>query len=131
MPTRISKKVDVSRLLDELGSSKSTGLPHLSELAEAFIREAGGPEQMASLLLEEFKKAQPGSLVRAQLFGMIQKVWKYATDSLRVEDPESLGDDELDQEIRKITLELLRDAATDDATPDLADDRAAPAVADR
>lgn len=124
------KQVDVNELLKELGDTKRVGLPHLSELAEAFIREAGGTEKMAAMLLQEYNKAAPGSLVRAQLFGMIQKVWKYATDTLRVEDPESLSDDELDQEIRKTILEVLADGAKDAPDP-VAGDRHPAEVARR
>lgn len=106
----MGQKVDVGQLIQDISRTKG-GLPHLSELAEAFVREAGGADAMARHMWLEFCHAPQGSLVKTQLFGMISKVWKYSTDQLKTEDPESLSDADLDEEIKRVMLELFANAA--------------------
>lgn len=107
----MDRNVDVTQLLEGLQAGRQPALPHLAELAEAFVREAGGTEAMARQLWQQYLDSPQGSVARAQLFGLIQRIWKYATESMQIDEPEALSDTELDAEIRRTILEILADAA--------------------
>ncbi len=85
-------------------------LPHLSELAEHFIRLQGGPQAVAMMLKKEWDEANPGSIVRARILEMLLRTWKIAED--KTENLSDLGlltkadlDREIDERLKEITKE--------------------------
>jgi hypothetical protein len=77
-----------------------SGLPHMSEVAEHFIREVGGVEAFARLLYQEFINSPRGSIARQRLLQTLCAAWRFGNDSNR--KPQELGDlteDDLDREI--------------------------------
>jgi hypothetical protein len=87
-----------NEILSEIKSVKK--LPHLSELAENFVRVAGGPSALAKLLYEEFAAAAEGSLVRQRILDIVTRVWKFASESDdKPDDTGMMTDEDLDREI--------------------------------
>lgn len=82
-------------------------LPHLSELAENFVRVVGGPSKLAEMLFEEWIAAGEGSLVRQRILDIITRVWKFASES--DEKPDDTGlmtDEDLDREIDGVVNQI-------------------------
>jgi hypothetical protein len=103
MPTS-PKKTEAS-LRSNLKDGKK--LPHLSELAENFVRVVGGPSKLAEMLFEEWIAAGEGSLVRQRILDIITRVWKFASES--DEKPDDTGlmtDEDLDREIDGVVNQI-------------------------
>lgn len=104
----------VARILNDAVRRSKTALPHMSELAEHFVAASGGPKKLAGMLMKEWEKAPEGSAVRTQIFSMIQKVWKYGSDSRGDEtNPDSLTDEELEEEINTIVSKMVAGVGSD------------------
>lgn len=89
---------DDNEIISEIKSAKK--LPHLSELAENFVRVAGGPSALAKMLYEEFAAAAEGSLVRQRILDIVTRVWKFASESdEKPDDTGMMTDEDLDREI--------------------------------
>lgn len=87
-----------NEIISEIKAAKK--LPHLSELAENFVRVAGGPSALAKMLYEEFAAAAEGSLVRQRILDIVTRVWKFASESDdKPDDTGMMTDEDLDREI--------------------------------
>lgn len=85
-------------------------LPHLSELAEHFIRLQGGPQAVALMLKREWDEANPGSIVRARILEMLLRTWKIAEDkSENLSDLGLLTKQDLDREIEERLREITKE----------------------
>lgn len=99
------KSDDEDEIKSEIKSAKK--LPHLSELAENFVRVAGGPSALAKLLYEEFAAAAEGSLVRQRILDIVTRVWKFASEAdEKPDDTGMMTDEDLDREISAAMLNI-------------------------
>lgn len=86
------------------------GLPHLSELAEHFIRLQGGPQAVALMLANEWKAAPPGSIARARILEMLLRTWKVAEEKTdHLADLGLLSKQDLDREIDERLKQMVRE----------------------
>lgn len=82
-------------------------LPHLSELAENFVRVVGGPSKLAEMLFEEWTAAGEGSLVRQRILDIITRVWKFASEAdEKPDDTGLMSDEDLDREIEGVVNQI-------------------------
>lgn len=94
---------------DTLKNSLKDGkkLPHLSELAENFVRVVGGPSKLAEMLFEEWTAAGEGSLVRQRILDIITRVWKFASEADdKPDDTGLMSDEDLDREIEGVVNQI-------------------------
>lgn len=99
-----SKKTEAN-LRSNLKDGKK--LPHLSELAENFVRVVGGPSKLAEMLFEEWTAAGEGSLVRQRILDIITRVWKFASESDdKPDDTGLMTDEDLDREIDGVVNQI-------------------------
>lgn len=82
-----------------VGSAKGAlGIPHLSELAEHFIRLRGGPYNVAKMLSQEWDTAPAGGVVRQRILEMLLRVWKSSDEQQKViEDLGLLSEEDLEK----------------------------------
>ncbi len=73
-------------------------VPHLVELLEDIMKEMKGTQALAKFIVEDLKKAKPGSQQRTKYLGMIAGMIEVATRLGMVGeplDPSSMSDDDL------------------------------------
>lgn len=97
-------------------------LPHMTEIAEAFVEMCGGARAFAKILFDEVKAAEPGTVARQRVLAMIVDVWSEANKSAgRTEDLGILSTEDLQRELQAV-LDLDHDEAqqADSASPEAA-----------
>jgi hypothetical protein len=101
----------LKRAIYEAAATGADALPHLSELAEHFIRLSGGPAAVATMLLKEWESAPAGGLVRTRILDLISRVWKAGSEGqINRDDLGVLSDADLAREARHL-LEGVEHAA--------------------
>ena len=105
---------------DAIGQAARGGIrePQLAELAGHFITKVGGMRALAGLLAEEFRAAQPGSVVRQRILDMILRALKFANERSGPGDDLSLMEEgEIERNLEGLLGEILDDGQ-EDQTPD-------------
>lgn len=77
-------------------------LPDLKVVVCSFFRQIGGPDQFAKILIDEFKKAKPGTKLRATIMHMMLQASKVLIDKEKSSDASLLTDEDLDKELREL-----------------------------
>jgi hypothetical protein len=74
----------------------------LPDFLEHFYRLAGGPEQFAELLYDEFKQAPSGSLARQRILDLVIKTTKAQDDKSAASSLDGMADADILHEIEAI-----------------------------
>jgi hypothetical protein len=115
----MARKTDekLKKAIKDAAKRGQDGLPHLSELAEHFIRLRGGPAAVAQMLSQEWEGAPPGGVVRTRILDLISRVWKVGTeDRVKADDMGVLNDEDIQREAELILEEMAH--AGEEAEPE-------------
>lgn len=93
-----------AELLKGITQSKNGGsnVPHIAQVAEAWIQILGGHQGVAQHLASTYLAAKPGSQTRERLLGQLLKMIAGLSDSNKVSMPaELMSDEDIDRELAR------------------------------
>ena len=88
-------------------------IPKMSELTAEFFRQMGGIDVVVQNMVEDFKAAPPGSLLRQKTYDMILRVLKVvdARKETGTSELSLVSDEDLERELQEVVSRLQTQAA--------------------
>ena len=101
IPKDHARVQDNKTLLDMMSKAMGTAqLPDLKAIVCSFFNQLGGHDAFAQLLIEQFRAAKPGSMIKARITEMILQAAKVITSKEAARDVNLLTDEDLQKELR-------------------------------
>lgn len=83
--------------------SGETRDPHLAEVVVHFVTAAGGPQRVSLMMLEEWRAAKPGSIIRQRIMESILRWMKWSNERHgALSDLGNLSSEDLEREAKRL-----------------------------